>query len=332
MLGIGWSMGPKAWSAAVLAAISTVSAGAAFAGVGQPTPGQMGMQGPVSQVARDIVWFHDWVNIVIIVITAFVMLLLAMLIFKFNETANPKPSKTTYNTMLEVAWTVIPILILVGISIPSFRLLFYQYSYPPADLTMKAVANAWFWEHEYPDQGIKVTSNMLRDEDVLQTELGKDALKKYDSLEPMAKIKALYADAKPLWDKQKLVRQLSVDNEIAVPVGKVVHLLITSNDVIHSWTIPSFGSKMQAVPGRVTSTWFKAETVGQYFGQCSVLCGKEHASMPIAVRVVSDAAFKDWTAAVKARDLRRAKSILQAATEGADAPKFAAGPVGTQGE
>jgi cytochrome c oxidase subunit II len=333
MLGTGWSTRPQARSTAVLAAILTMfSAGAALAGVGQPTPAQMGMQGPVTDVARTIVSFHDWVNIVIIAISVFVMALLAMLIFKFNETANPKPSKTTHNTTLEVAWTVIPILILVAISIPSFRLLFYQYSYPPADLTMKAVANAWFWEHEYPDQGVKVTSNMLRDEDVLQTEFGKDALKKYDALDGIAKIKAIYADAKPLWDKQKLVRQLSVDNEIAVPVGKTVHLLITSNDVIHSWTIPSFGSKMQAVPGRVTSTWFKADTIGQYFGQCSVLCGKEHSSMPIAVRVVSEAAFKDWTAAVKARDLRRARNILQAATEGTDAPKFAAGAVGTQGE
>ena len=146
----------------------------------------MGMQGPVTDVARTIVSFHDWVNLIIIAISVFVMALLAVLIFKFNETANPKPSKTTHNTMLEVAWTVIPILILVGISIPSFRLLFYQYSYPPADLTMKVVANAWFWEHEYPDQGIKVTSNMLRDEDVLQAELGKDALKKYDTLDGIA--------------------------------------------------------------------------------------------------------------------------------------------------
>jgi cytochrome c oxidase subunit II len=328
MLGRRWSMRPAVRFFATIAMLATavIEAWPALAGVGQPSPGQMGMQGPVTEIAANIVGFHDRVNIIIIAITAFVLILLAYVIVRFNETANPKPSRTTHNTALEVAWTIIPIFILVVIALPSFKLLYDQYSYPKADLTMKAVANAWFWEHEYPDQGIRVTSNMLRDEDVLQAKHGKDYLKKFDALEPLAKIKAMYAEALPLWTEQKLIRQLSVDNEIAVPAGKIVHLLITSNDVIHSWTIPSFGSKMQAVPGRVTATWFKADTVGAYYGQCSVLCGKEHSSMPIAVRVVPEAAFNNWIAAVKARDLRRARSILQAATEEPDAPKYAGAP------
>jgi cytochrome c oxidase subunit II len=165
---------------------------------------------------------------------------------------------------------------------------------------------------------------MITDEELLQAALGKDAFSaKYGKLAGTDLTKAQYIDARPLWltppEKyagSRLVRQLSVDNEIAVPVNKVVHLLITSNDVIHSWTIPSFGSKQQAVPGRVTATWFQPNREGVYYGQCSVLCGKNHASMPIAVRVVSEQAFANWVAAVKARDMKKARGILTAATEG----------------
>ena len=298
----------------------------ALAGAGQPSPGQIGLQDPVTAGAVSINWMHNsWVNPIIIVITLFVMALLAYVMFAFNEKSNPVPSKLTHHTGLEVAWTVVPIFILIAIAIPSFQLLFFQYSFPKPDLTMKATGNAWFWEYEYPDNNnVKVTSNMISDEDLLKAKLGNEEFQKqFGSLSGTQLTKALYLESKPLWlappekfGGSRLVRQLSVDNEIAIPVNKTVHLLITSNDVIHSWTIPSFGSKMQAVPGRVTATWFNATREGIYYGQCSVLCGRNHSSMPIAIRVVSDAAFADWLVAAKAKDWKKARGILAAATAG----------------
>ena len=293
---------------------------------GQPTSGQLGFQGSVTPVMDDITWMHNvLVNPIIIAITAFVMLLLAICIFRFSEKRNPVPSKVTHNTFLEVAWTVIPIFILLVIAIPSFKLLFLQYSFPKPDITIKAIGNAWYWEHEYLDEkGVKVTSNMIKDEDLLKQKLGADEFaKKYTGLSEIGKLKAMYVDAQPLWRETRQVRQLSVNNEIAIPVNKTVHLLITSNDVIHSWTIPSFGSKMQAVPGRITATWFKPTKEGLYFGQCSVLCGKDHSGMPIAVRVVNEKAYAEWLVAAKARDWRKARTILQAATDGINQPVFA---------
>ena len=323
------AMASLAMASALLALMASPMA--AMAGMGQPSPWQRGLQDPATQVASEIHWFYDFVNIVIIAITIFVMILLAIVMVRFNEKANPTPSKVTHNTFLEVAWTVIPILILVVIAIPSFKLLYLQYSYPKPDVTIKAVGNAWFWEHEYPDYGgFKITSNMIRDEDVLKTEFGNAEYdKRYKGLEGLALAKRQYADTQPLWTKQKRVRQLSVDNEIAVPVNKVVHVLVTANDVIHNWTVPSFGSKVDAVPGRVTATWFRATKTGLYYGQCSELCGKDHGNMPIAVRVVSDQDFTDWSGALKAaaseRDAarrrehqNRARQILQRAAERAE--------------
>jgi cytochrome c oxidase subunit II len=305
----------------------------AHAAAGQPTSGEYGLQDGVTPVMEQIRWFHNsWVNPMIVAITVFVMALLAYVMLRFNERANPTPSRLTHHTGLEIAWTVVPIFILVMIAIPSFKLLYKEYEFPKPDLTIKAVGNAWFWEYEYPDNDkIKLTSNMISDEDLLEAQLGKDGFsKQFGALTGTALTKALYQESKPLWLNPpekfaggKLVRQLSVDNEIAVPVNKVVHVLITSNDVIHSWTVPSFGSKVQAVPGRITATWFQATKEGVYYGQCSVLCGRNHSAMPIAVRVVSDAAFANWVAAVKARDLKKARGILQAATEGAEVRSFA---------
>lgn len=303
-----------------------VSAGLAYAAAGVPEQGQMRLQDPVTEVARQINWLHNnLVNPIIVAIAIFVLILLLWVMFRFNERANPVPTKTTHNATLEVLWTAIPVLILIVISVPSFKLLYFQYSFPKPDLTIKAVGNAWFWEHEYPDEKFKVTSNMITDEDLLKADIGEPEFnKRYASLQGIDRIKRIQDDAAPLWQGTKplpaafgtgrLVRQLSVDNDIAVPVNKTVHLLITSNDVIHSWTIPSFGSKMQAVPGRITATWFKPEKIGVYYGQCSVLCGKAHSAMPIAVRVVSEKAYADWVAAVKSRNLRRAREILQTAT------------------
>lgn len=309
------------------------SMSAAWSAMGQPTSGQLGLQDAATPVMEQIRWFHNvLVNPIIVVITLFVMALLLYVIYRFSEKNNPVPSKLTHHTGLEVAWTVLPILILVVIAIPSFKLLFEQYRFPKPDLTIKATGNAWFWDYEYPDNDkIKITSNMISDEELLEAKLGRDGYsKQFGALSGTQLTKALYLESKPLWlsppDKYagaKLVRQLSVDNEIAVPVNKIVHVLITSNDVIHSWTVPSFGSKTQAVPGRVTATWFQATKEGIYYGQCSVLCGRNHSAMPIAVRVVNDQAFANWVAAVKGRDMKKARGILLAATEGIEPRSFA---------
>lgn len=313
-----WSV-PVAIAAAL--GIWMFSAVAVMAGVGQPSDRQMGLQDPVTEVAAEISRFHDVVNTIIIAITIFVMILLVIVMVRFNERANPTPSRTTHHTGLEIAWTVIPILILVVIAIPSFKLLYLQYSYPKPDLTIKAIGNAWYWEHEYPDHdAFKVTSNMIRDEDVLKAELGEAEFdKRYKGLEGLALGKRLYADAVPLYKKRNQVRQLSVDNEIAVPENKVVHVLVTATDVIHNWTIPSFGSKVDAVPGRITATWFRATRRGLYFGQCSELCGKDHASMPIAVRVVSQADFDAWSGALRSakneRDSTRRRDFINRARD-----------------
>ena len=258
----------------------------AHAGSGQPSPRQIGFQDAVTPIAADIHRVHDYVNIIIIAITVFVLVLLVYVMWRFSEKRNPTPSRTTHNTTVEVLWTVIPVFVLVAIAIPSFKLLFDQYTYPPPDLTIKAVGHTWNWTHEYPDQGLSVDSVMLQDD------------------EREAAIKGgMPANQVP--------RNLAVDNEILVPVNKVVHVLVTSTDVIHAWTIPSFGSKVDAVPGRITATWFKATVEGVYFGQCSELCGKDHAFMPIAVRVVKDQVFADWVAALKARDRKRVKDIIR---------------------
>lgn len=270
------------------AGFSALGAGdPALAVQGYSEPGQIGLQTPVTEVARDIHSFYDLVNIIIIAITLFVLGLMLYVMVRFRESKNPVPSKTTHNTLLEVAWTVLPILILVAIAIPSFKLLMLQYTYPKADVTIKAIGNAWFWEHEYPgttpeDKTFTVTSNMLSNEEVAEK----------------AKATGL-----------PVPRLLSVDNEIVVPVNKVVHMLVTSNDVIHNWTIPSFGSKIDAVPGRLTSTWFRAEQEGIFYGQCSELCGMNHAFMPIAVRVVRQDVYDQWTGAMKAGDRKKAKEI-----------------------
>jgi cytochrome c oxidase subunit 2 len=246
------------------------------------------MQDAASPIAEEIHQFYDFVNIIIIAIAVFVAILMVYVIFRFRESANPTPSVTTHNTLLEVAWTVIPIFVLVAIAIPSFKLLHNQYTFPKPDLTIKATGNAWFWSHAYPDQGIEeYVSTMLDD----------------------ATTEALRAEGK---DAPRL---LAVDNEVVVPVNKVVHVLITSNDVIHNWTIPAFGSKVDAIPGRVTATWFKATKEGVFYGQCSELCGLNHAFMPIAVRVVKDDVFAKWVEAKKSGDDAKVKAVIGAAEQ-----------------
>jgi cytochrome c oxidase subunit 2 len=234
--------------------------GVAQAGLGQPSPWQLGLQQSASPVMDDIVWFHDFLLWVIAAITVFVLALLVIIVIKFNARANPVPSRTTHNTMIEILWTVIPVLILVTIAVPSFRLLFYQLNVPKADLTVKVTGKQWFWSYSYPDSKFEFDSLMVQEKDL----------------------------------KPGQLRLLSVDNEMVVPVNKVVHVQVTGADVIHSFSVPSFGVKIDAIPGRLNETWFKAEREGMYYGQCSQLCGRDHAFMPIAVRVVSEKEYSAW--------------------------------------
>jgi len=258
------------YGAAILAVMALLGAGAAWAGVGQPSDWQIGPQEAVTPVADQIVGFHTYLLIVISVITAFVLALLVYVMLRFNARANPTPSRTTHNTLLEVAWTLIPVLILLSIAIPSFKYLFFQLNTPKADLTVKATGQQWFWTYTYADAKLEFASRMLDDKD-RQKILAKDP-------------------------KADVPRLLAVDNELVVPVNKVVVVQTTGADVIHAWAVPSFGVKIDAIPGRLNEVWFKAEREGIYYGQCSELCGKDHAFMPIMVRVVSEQAFAAWVA------------------------------------
>jgi cytochrome c oxidase subunit II len=240
----------------------TVCAGAAMAGTGEPSPWQMDMQGMVTEVGRDVARFHYWLLWLITAISLFVLVLLVAVVIRFNERRNPTPSKTTHNSLLEVAWTVVPVLILIAIAIPSFRILREQLVIPPHDIVVKATGYSWYWGYEYPsDQGgFKFDSNMVDEKDL----------------------------------KPGQPRLLTVDNEMVVPVGKVVRLQVTAADVIHNFAVPSLGQRLDAVPGRLNETWFKATREGIYYGQCSELCGKDHAFMPIVVRVVKDQEYDAW--------------------------------------
>jgi cytochrome c oxidase subunit 2 len=238
------------------AGLALLTSGTASAELGQPAPWEYKLQEAATPVMENLTWFHNFLFVLITVITLFVLGLLIAVVVKFNAKANPVPSKTTHNTLIEVAWTLIPVLILVGIAVPSFRLLFEELDIPKADLTIKATGKQWYWSYAYPDNGKF----------------------EFDSL--------LATD--------KMPRLLAVDNEVVVPVNKVIRVQVTGADVIHSFAVPSFGIKIDAIPGRLNETWFKATKTGWFYGQCSELCGKDHAFMPIAVHVVSDQEFAAW--------------------------------------
>ena len=266
-----------ATAAATALAVAALATVPAIAGTGMPTDWQMNLQGAATPVAEFIHWFHDWLNIIIGFVTLFVLGLLIYVVFRFNEKANPVPSKTTHNALLEVCWTVIPVLILVVIAIPSFRLLKLQLDVPQADMTLKVTGNQWRWTYEYPKEsgGFTFDSLMLNEE---------------DRAKAIASNKIAAAEAP---------RLLAVDNEAVVPVGKIVRVQVTASDVIHKFTVPSFGIKIDAIPGRLNETWFKAEREGIYYGQCSFICGQDHAFMPVAVRVVSQERYAAWLAEAK---------------------------------
>jgi cytochrome c oxidase subunit II len=251
---------------AALAAFLLVPGTAALAGLGQPSPWQIGFQDSGSPVMEDVAAFHTFVMWIITGIVVFVLALLVIIMVRFNANANPTPSRTTHNTLIEVAWTVIPVVILLVIAVPSFRLLFYQLNTPPADLTVKVTGVTWNWKYDYPDNGdFEYDSLILPDKDL----------------------------------KPGQPRLLTVDNEMVVPVNKVVRLLVTGFDVIHSFAVPSFGIKIDAIPGRLNETWFQATREGWYYGQCTELCGKDHAFMPIAIHAVSEQDFSTWVQQAK---------------------------------
>lgn len=253
-----------------LAAIAVVALIGSFgsAWAGQPEPWQLGMQAPATELKDRLNDFHNLLMWIITAITLFVTGLLAYVMIRFSRKNNPEPSKTTHNTLLEVIWTGVPILILVVIAVPSFKLLYFQSEVGEADLTIKTTGHQWYWTYEYMDEdGLSFTSIMLED----------------DELKP----------GQP--------RLLETDTHVVVPVGKRVRMLVTASDVLHAWTIPAFGVKVDAVPGRMNELWFEVDEPGTYYGQCSELCGIRHAFMPIVVRAVSEQEYEAWL--VEAREL-----------------------------
>lgn len=265
---------------------------------GYAKPWQMGLQDAASPSMDGIHSFHNGLLLpVITVITLFVLALLVYVIVKFNARSNPVPSRTTHNTLIEVAWTVVPILILVVIAIPSFRLLYLQRNIPAADMTIKVIGNpGWNWTYEYPDLGLaddgsaKVTFTASLDDRARDMAAAKEANIPY---------------------------LLKTDNPVYVPVNKTVKLIVTSDPdgIIHAWTIPSFGMKIDAIPGRLNEDWFKASRTGVFFGQCSELCGKDHAYMPIEVVVVEEADYQAWAQKAQTAGVEEAHKFMTARLE-----------------
>ena len=259
-------------------------------GIGQPTVDGIELQAPVTAIGREAQsMVHGVVNPVMILVSIFVLLLLGWTVFRYRVAANPKASRTSHNTTVEVIWTLVPVLILVWIAVPSFRLLANQYSPPKADITIKATGHQWYWEYEYPDQGAFSFDSVM----LTAAEAG----------------------------KRGSPNLLDVDNRIVLPVGSTVRVLTTAADVIHAFAMPSFWVQMDAVPGRINETWFKVDRPGVYFGQCFQLCGTKHAFMPIAVEVVSKERFAEWVAE------KQKENGIAPVVAAAPAPAPVSGPV-----
>ena len=249
--------------AGVAAALWAAAGGAAAQEAGgPPKPWQIDFPEPASPVMAEIVGFHDILLVVIVLIALFVTALMGYVMWRFRRSANPNPSKTTHNPKLEIAWTVIPAIILVVIAFPSFRLLYYTEDHPDPDVTIKAIGASWYWAYEYPDEGIELSAFMIAEEDL--------------------------EEGQP--------RLLATDAPVVVPVNKFIKVQVTSADVIHAWAVPAFGVKIDAVPGRLNELWFVAEKTGTFYGQCSELCGTNHAFMPIEVKVVTQDEYDQWIA------------------------------------
>jgi cytochrome c oxidase subunit 2 len=307
---------PQAASAASAATDATANAAtpapapaidyaAPTANVGMPTPGGEGIQPQVTQLGQRAADFHNhWLLLMCAVISVFVLALLVWTIFRYRRGANPTPSRTTHNTAIEVVWTLVPVLVLLAIAIPSIRLISAQYTFPAADLTVKVIGNQWYWTYQYPDNGgIEIVSNMLKEQ--------KD-------VKPGDRYRT-DADGPPL---------LAADERLVIPAGKVVKFIVTSNDVIHAFAVPAFWTKIDANPGRLNEVWVKVDRPGVYFGQCSELCGARHGFMPIAVEVVPEATFNAWLASKggQPRAVIEAKAKADAAAAAAAKAAAAAAP------
>ncbi len=258
------------WLLAVIAGCGFSLSAAPFAWaqgvVGAPRPWEMGMQRSFGPIKDRVIELHNLVLVIITLITLFVGGLLIWVMIRYNSRRNPVPSQTSHNTILEIAWTVVPVLILVIIAIPSFRLIYYQDRTPDPDMTIKVTGHQWYWEYSYPDQGnVDIESRFVHDEDL----------------------------------KPGQLRLLDVDNQMVIPVGKKIRILTSSSDVIHSFFIPAFGVQRYAIPGRTIETWLEADQVGTFYGECNQICGQDHSRMPISVRAVSEADFKAWVEEAK---------------------------------
>jgi len=275
---MGWNKSLLAAAAARVAGLVPAvgaAVGLALAGgpahADQPVSGQFGFQAAASPLMERITSFHNLMLVVITAITLFVLVLMLYVMFRFRESANPTPSRTSHNTLIEIIWTIAPVLILVVIAIPSFRLLYYGDAAPKAEMTIKVTGHQWYWSYEYPDHGaFTFDSNMVQD-----------------------------ADLKP-----GQPRLLTADNPLVVPVGTQVRVLTTSMDVIHSFFMPSFGLQKYASPGRTNEAWFQADKVGTYYGQCNQICGFYHAYMPVEIQVLSKEDFAKWAEAAKTKYAR----------------------------
>jgi cytochrome c oxidase subunit 2 len=249
--------------------LSLTATTAAFATPGLPTDGGLGFQEAVTPIMERVNDFHNLLLWIIVPITLFVMALLIWIIIRYNRKSNPVASKNSHNTLLEVIWTALPVLILIVISVFSFPLLYFQDEIPEADFTIKATGYQWYWSYEYPDHAVEeYFSSMIPDDEIGEGQY----------------------------------RNLSVDNPVVVPVNATVRLQVAAADVIHNWAMPSFGTKMDAVPGRLNETWFQVTQEGTFYGQCSELCGQFHSFMPIEVHVVSQDVFDAWIAAEPGTD------------------------------
>ena len=299
------SMGKSALGiSAFIGSVFMTGAAAAQDLIGQPTPGGIGLQPAASPLKEEAHIFHDFILLPIItIISLFVLALLIWVVIRYNKKSNPVPARWSHNTLVEVIWTVVPVFILVGIALFSFRLLFAYENMPEPDLTVKVTGNQWNWAYEYPDQGVAEYISSMLPEDEARA--------------------------------RGVPYRLAADEPMVVPVGQTVKLLVTASDVIHAVALPAFGLKTDAVPGRTNETWFRADRVGTYYGQCSELCGVDHAFMPLEIRVVTEAEFAAWVASKGGSMTPAAPAAVPAATVPAAAPTVgtttdAAAPAPTQ--
>ena len=270
----------------VLAPLIAMCAAAGSALAAAPEPWRLGFQAAASPVMERISEFHTLLLVIITLITLLVLGLLGYVMIRFNEKSNPVPSKTTHHTLLEVLWTAIPVLILVVIAVPSFKLLYFMDRAQNAEMTIKVIGHQWYWSYEYPDHGNFTFDSIMVPDDELK-------------------------DGQP--------RLLAVDNKVVLPVDTDIRLLMTSDDVLHAWAVPAFGIKLDTVPGRVNETWVRIDREGTYYGQCSELCGVNHGFMPVAVEAVSKEAFRAWVKTARKEFARADTEATQVAETGTGA-------------